>query len=334
MEDYYRLISSRILDGYDEMVGAVPQPQMLGGKRMRKFVLPGNSESDYPGTLSVGRMDGAHPATLGGEFWKDFGNGFPSSAEHSIKKGGVVWRDKENVVHSVGQVPMKMKGGKKSTFLKSVGKTVGKSLKKAGKEALPVLKEVGMEVLKEGKKEAIKQGKEAIKQGVKSALSSNSPPEGAGRKRGRPKKVVDEEMVGGKKSSFLKSVGKTFKNVAKKSLPVLKEIGMEVAKEALQQQSGEGGVRKKAGALLKNVPSQYHSSVYPPALASYIASLPKGHDAYGRGRDEEDEDEEEEVVEKKGGARAARGAIVKEIMKKHGLSLPQASKFVKEKGLY
>jgi hypothetical protein len=37
----------------------------------------------------------------------------------------------------------------------------------------------------------------------------------------------------------------------------------------------------------------------------------------------------------RGGARGgARGAIVKEVMAKHGLSLPEASKFVKEHGLY
>ena len=35
-----------------------------------------------------------------------------------------------------------------------------------------------------------------------------------------------------------------------------------------------------------------------------------------------------------GRAPSARGAIVKEVMAKHGLSLPQASKYVKEHGLY
>ena len=35
-----------------------------------------------------------------------------------------------------------------------------------------------------------------------------------------------------------------------------------------------------------------------------------------------------------GGARGKRNAIVKEVMKKHGLSLPAASKYVKEHKLY
>jgi hypothetical protein len=38
--------------------------------------------------------------------------------------------------------------------------------------------------------------------------------------------------------------------------------------------------------------------------------------------------------EKKPRAKSARGAIVSQVMKEHGLSLPQASKYVKEHGLY
>ena len=35
-----------------------------------------------------------------------------------------------------------------------------------------------------------------------------------------------------------------------------------------------------------------------------------------------------------GGGRSQRNAIVREVMQKHGLSLPQASKYVKEHNLY
>jgi hypothetical protein len=43
----------------------------------------------------------------------------------------------------------------------------------------------------------------------------------------------------------------------------------------------------------------------------------------------------DKMVKKLGGrAPSARGAIVKQIMKEHGLSLPKASAFVKEHGLY
>ena len=117
--------------------------------------------------------------------------------------------------------------------------------------------------------------------------------------------------------------------------------------------------KPKGGVLIRDVPSQFHSSVYPPALASYTA----GRDAFGRGYDggafnlgkalksvgksvapvakEVGMSLAKEGIKQgiksyaKGGARAnTRGAIVKEVMRKHGLSLPEASKFVKENNLY
>jgi len=42
----------------------------------------------------------------------------------------------------------------------------------------------------------------------------------------------------------------------------------------------------------------------------------------------------DKAVKRLGGGRSERGAIVKEVMAQHGLSLPMASKYVKEHGLY
>jgi hypothetical protein len=96
--------------------------------------------------------------------------------------------------------------------------------------------------------------------------------------------------------------------------------------EDTDEEEGDEGEFEGAGyggVLIRDMPREFHSSVYPPALASYTA----GRDAYGRGR--------AKGGVRSGGARGgARGAIVKEVMAKHGLSLPQASKFVKEHGLY
>lgn len=378
MEEYNKLISAKVLDGYEAMIDKVPQATMLGGKRMRKFVLPGSTEYDYPGTLSVGRMDGQRPATLGGEFWKEFGDGFPSKP---IKEGGAVWRDPAtNEVHSTGRIiPKGMRGGKKIT-----AKSIGKALKPLA----PVAKELGMTLAKEG-----------IKEGVKSAVASG------GRRR---------------KKGVLHSVGKVLGAVGREVAPVARDIFHEVVvpegKKALREyirnslksrpsESGEipmaeavavgKGRRKKGGALITNEPKEFHSSVYPPALASYAHSFPKGHDAYGRGRSKKiapapsqrSSNDAHEVLSdhrvlrqiendprrtpsvlpqseadrimnsqtgralqflsrsKTGKGRAklpksgtkrnsARGAIVAEVMKKHGLSLAEASKYVKEKGLY
>jgi hypothetical protein len=99
-------------------------------------------------------------------------------------------------------------------------------------------------------------------------------------------------------------------------IPVKKPRKPRAKKQFIIEEDDEEDL--DGGVLIRDFPREFHSSVYPPALASYTAD----RDAYGRGR-------------AKGGARGgARGAIVKEVMAKHGLSLPQASKFVKEHGLY
>jgi len=277
MEDYNRLISAKILDGYEGMLGNLPQNQMLGGKRMRNFILPGSTESDYPGTLSVGRMDGERPATLGGEFWKDFGSGFPRSAEPHIKKGGVKIPEIPKLVRH-GTI-VKEKGGKRKSMLKTFGDEL--------------------------KSQAIKQGTEEL---VKSAIQSAKGGDLFG-------------SIGKSLKSIAPSVGKTALNLGVKTALQKKGAGKKPRK-MVGVDSSTYTPELEGGVLLMDNPSQFHSSVYPPALASYNHSFPIASRGSGRC----------------GGAKpkraSARGAIVKEVMKKHGLSLPEASKYVKEKGLY
>jgi hypothetical protein len=73
---------------------------------------------------------------------------------------------------------------------------------------------------------------------------------------------------------------------------------------------------KKGGVLITDAPSQFHTNtgLMPPALASYNPPVPS---VSGSGRKPSE-----------------RGAIVKRIMAEKGMSLPQASKYVKEHGLY
>jgi hypothetical protein len=86
MEEYNQLIASYLLDGIERgVIKSTPQPTMFGGKRMRKFVLPGSTEFDYPGTLSVGSLDGTGSDTIGGSFWKDFGHGFKTGFTGTAK---------------------------------------------------------------------------------------------------------------------------------------------------------------------------------------------------------------------------------------------------------
>jgi len=83
--------------------------------------------------------------------------------------------------------------------------------------------------------------------------------------------------------------------------------------------------RKKGGVMIMDNPSQFHinTGLMPPALASYNPPVPS---VSGKGR--------KQLPQSGKKRESARGAIVAEIMKKHGLNLPQASKYVKENNLY
>lgn len=139
--------------------------------------------------------------------------------------------------------------------------------------------------------------------------------EGSGR-RGRPSKMKtavmsmeDLGMEGGKKrygvSRFVKDLGKISKAVGAKQF--LKPIAQALTKKAVEKISGAGrrGRPRKGGALLSGEDSGL-SGHYPKSQST----------AYS------------------GGARKARAEIVKKVMKEKGLSLPMASKYVKEHGLY
>jgi hypothetical protein len=139
---------------------------------------------------------------------------------------------------------------------------------------------------------------------------------GKGRKgRGRKPKV----MVGADPRTYtpqhLMAQGAGLKDLVKTNK---KALGLMAQPKKAVNALSQGGV------LIRDDPAQFHSSVYPPALESYAKQMPKGKDAYGRGRE----------AAPKPKRTNARGAIVAEVMKKHGLSLAEASKYVKEKGLY
>jgi len=116
---------------------------------------------------------------------------------------------------------------------------------------------------------------------------------------GRAKRRTPPKAVGG---NFLDDLGKVSQAVAPFA-PLL--MGLGNPKKS-----------KKGGVLIKDYPSQFHinTGLMPPALASYNPPVPS---VSGSGRKPSE-----------------RGAIVKRIMAEKGMSLPQASKYVKEHGLY
>jgi hypothetical protein len=136
MEDYNRMISSRILGNVDGMIDTLPQPTMFGGKRQRDFVLPASTEYDYPATLSVGHLNtSGMPRTLGGSFWTDFGEKeyLDEDNDEYQLEGGAVYIGEDGQVHSTGRImPRNMVGADPRTYtpmgLKKVGGKINKRL--------------------------------------------------------------------------------------------------------------------------------------------------------------------------------------------------------------
>jgi hypothetical protein len=177
-------------------------------------------------------------------------------------------------------------------------------------------------------------------------------------RRGRP--PMHPEVEGGKRNAFKefthnlgrsaksiaielsKPLGKSVKKVGEKAI----NVGEELAIKELEKQLASGGARRgrprktsiamldggnsggsKSGGKKMTLKSLEHSIVKiaknPTVQKAVIAGLT------GLGR------QPKATLPKSGHKReTARGAIVAEVMKKHSLSLPQASKYVKEHGLY
>ena len=315
MENYNRIISSKMLGNIENMIDNIPQPTLFGGKRQRDFVLPSSTNYSYPASLSVGHLGSSGiPKTLGTTFWTDFGEtNFLQDKEDDPVEGGAYHIGATGEVYRSTQLPSKMskvKGGKMSA-------------KKLFKDAVPIAKDFGMILAKEGIKQGVKEGFKAKQGGRvtkeffeaekqllpkgKKALEEFL--KGAGYDSGSSSDEECEDELGyagSRKSGFIQAMVGKKPSVSKYGAFNLSKI-KDPSNDLINRY---GRPKKKGGVLLRDVPAEFHSSVYPPALQSYTAG--------------------------KGGARpkSARGAIVSEIMKKHGLSLPEASKYVKQHNLY
>jgi hypothetical protein len=227
-------------------------------------------------------------------------------------------------------IPKKMKG------------TVGKIAKGAAKEAYKTAKPI-----------IVAEGKRQLQQGIKNMLSSEQEPSaaGAGKKpRGRPKKemlknvVDDAENLGwiikkeeGGKRQLAKSLGAISRE----------ELLQEGFRKGVAYAKGGGGFddgdereiggkfkMKKVGKVVRKIVRNpivrgAASNAFGTAVGAYtenpiagdVAASAMNGAMAAAGR-------------KKGGGRGARGAIVSKIMKEKGLSLPLASKYVKDNNLY
>ena len=215
-------------------------------------------------------------------------------------KGGNVGEDILHGIETVGKAvapfaPLLMGLGVEEKKAKKTGGKRGRPSKKAGNIGQDILH--GIETV--GKTVApfapLLMGLGVEEKKAKKAVKTT------GGKRGRPKK---SEMDGG---SIWGDIGNAFKSVGHAIAPVAVPIATELGKDAIKgYMAGEGRKRgrpsKKGGA----------SELYPPSVA-------KG----GKRK-----------ASVKAGAKSERGALIKKVMKEHGLNLGQASKFIKEHNLF
>lgn len=220
---YNQAISNQLLDSIHAMNHHLAQPTMFGGrenstmsggKRHRKYVLPGSTDYDYPGTLSVGHLGNkSTPASLGKAFWKDFGE--KEFFEDEPMVAGAIQPKK--ILKSVKKG---LQTGLEKT--KDFGEDVSDYAKRnnVGRKT----KNTGIFVAKEVAKEAAKQG---IKAGLTALMAAGKGGSISGKMSKGFSKVGD-------------AVGKVDrwgerKHVGQKAANVGKAVGKEIAKEAAKQ---------------------------------------------------------------------------------------------------
>jgi hypothetical protein len=213
------------------------------------------------------------------------------------------------------------------------------NMKKIGKTAKKIGSSAAKEVWKEAKPILIKEGKTALKEGLKSALQSSQsqqPTEvGGKRPRGRPRKIPLPEM----------SVQDGGKRMLSKRLGVIDQEalineGFQRGVEYAQQQGGafSGGKFRVGKAMKKAHVGKVARKVAHNPIVQDTAATGVGlaaTEATGNPMAGVLAAAATKGAMKGAGKRAsARGALVSKIMKEKGLSLGQASKYVKDHNLF
>ena len=179
-----------------------------------------------------------------------------------------------------------------------------------------------------------KQGEKMLKKGIDSLVSSMMQDEQQG-------------MSGGRKLSIKKIAShpitkKIADHVIKTATPIVKDYAKKTIKEALSGSSAPAGGKISMGKIGKSIGKEVGQSalrvgtdVGEQMLASYLAGEGRGGArSGGRAHVFKTQSFHDMGRDLKGGARHERAQIVKQVMAERGCSLPQASRIVKEEGLY
>ena len=353
MERYNKHIADELLRRSMGLIHHLPQPTMFGGGgRPREYVLPFTTEYEGPSTLAVGVSNGSYPATLQDSFWGEAMTGgmsydaFKKSklgkvavpvgkklaekhGEKALEKylsGNGMYVDEEECESSSDEEG-EMSGGMYHGGKKKYG--VSRFVKDLGK----ISKAVGLkQVLKPIAQAATKKAVEKI--------------EGAGR-RGRPMKSAvmsaeDLGMEGGKKkygvSRFVKDLGKISKAVGLKQ--VTKPIAQAATKKAVEKIEGAGRRgRPMKSAVMSAEDLGMEGGKKKYGVSRFVKDLGKISKAVGLKQvlkpiAQAATKKAVGKIEGAGRGRSARAEIVKKVMADKGLSMIEASKYVKANNLY
>ena len=221
--------------------------------------------------------------------------------------------------------------GGRGQHLQSLAKVGGRK-PKIGKKIAKAGKSVGKAIYKEAKPILVAEGKKALKEGIKNMMA-NDDLEGAGMKRGRgrPRKnvMVDSEIYphqdGGKRQ-----LGKKLGAMMPDDLI---QEGFKRGLEFARQNSKSGG-KFHIGKALKKVAKNEYAQDFASGAVGLGVGAATGNPLLAVGAATGTKAGMDAASGGKRGGGATRGAIVGKIMKEKGLSLPLASKYVKEHNLY
>jgi hypothetical protein len=221
--------------------------------------------------------------------------------------------------------------GGRGQHLQSLAKVGGRK-PKIGKKIAKAGKSVGKAIYKEAKPILVAEGKKALKEGIKNMMA-NDDLEGAGMKRGRgrPRKnvMVDSEIyphVDGGKRQLGKKLGALMPED-------LIQEGFKRGLEFARQNSKSGG-KFHIGKALKKVAKNEYAQDFASGAVGLGVGAATGNPLLAVGAATGTKAGMDAASGGKRGGGATRGAIVGKIMKEKGLSLPLASKYVKEHNLY
>lgn len=355
MQEYNNGITDTLVRNTRRQIVSLPQPTMFGGKRARLHPKAGTTQYDYPGTLSVGRFSET-PRLLGAGFWRDFGRGFKQGAVGTAKV----------VAPIAGELAKTaalsyIRGGKRKKYtLGNFAKDLGDVAHPFKEQIIPVATGIAKEVAQDAIKSYLKGGaliknrpQEFHSDIYPQALQSYQPPE--------------SHMFGGDMTfywDFVKEYSKKHPDLT------LKQIRAKIKSNELAYvpESRKKRVKKTVAPKKRQLKKQAEAIDIFNSVVGASKKKRKVKKFNGSGMYDYDSDSDDEemtggrgilddlVKVSKAAApyvplmmmaagrkqlprsgkkrETARGDIVAAVMRQQGISLPAASRYVKENGLY